>query len=102
MMEMALTGKNRHYRWGEMQSRHWLLTANKVGLSATVEEDVAGLVAKTPGVIKAVGEICQLLIWSRYTVPRITVPRITLERPSFRQNTMIFFDCLNYTIIILA
>ncbi len=57
VMAMALSGKNRHYRWGEIQPRHWLSTANKVGLSATVEEDVADLVAKTPGVIKAVGAI---------------------------------------------
>jgi len=57
VMAMALTGKNRHYRWAEIQPRHWLSTANKVGLSATVEEDVADLVAKTPGVIKAVGAI---------------------------------------------
>jgi serine/threonine-protein kinase HipA len=56
-MAMALTGGNRHYRWAEIQPGHWLSTANKVGLSATVERDVADLVAKTPGVIKAVGAI---------------------------------------------
>lgn len=53
-MAMAVTGQNRHYRWAEIQPRHWLSTANKIGLSATVEEDIADLVARTPGVVKTV------------------------------------------------
>jgi serine/threonine-protein kinase HipA len=53
-MAMAVTGKNRHYRWAEIQPRHWVSTANKIGLSATVEEDIADLVARTPGVVKTV------------------------------------------------
>ena len=53
-MAMAVTGENRHYRWAEIQPRHWLSTANKIGLSATVEEDIADLVARTPGVVKTV------------------------------------------------
>jgi serine/threonine-protein kinase HipA len=28
-MAMAVTGKNRHYRWQEIQGRHWMSTAKK-------------------------------------------------------------------------
>ena len=57
VMAMALSGRNQHYKWAEIQPRHWLSTANKVGLNATVEEDIADLVAKTPEVIRAVDAI---------------------------------------------
>jgi len=49
--------EKRHYRWAEILPRHWLSTANNAGLSATVEEDIADLVAKTPEVIRAVSAI---------------------------------------------
>jgi len=51
-MAMAVTGKNRHYRWADIQPRHWMATATKTGLSASASEDIARLVADTPSVIE--------------------------------------------------
>lgn len=36
-MAMAVSGKNRHYRWGEIRPRHWRTTAERLGLGAEVE-----------------------------------------------------------------
>lgn len=36
-MAMAVLGKNRHYRWGEIQLQHWLETARRCGLSGMRE-----------------------------------------------------------------
>jgi serine/threonine-protein kinase HipA len=54
-MAMAVTGKNRHYRWTEIGARHWLATAKRYGLSEmrTVLQDTIG---KTPDVIRQVRE----------------------------------------------
>ena len=54
-MAMAVTGKNRHYRWIEIGARHWLATAKRCGLSEmrTVLQDTIG---KTPDVIRHVQE----------------------------------------------
>ena len=32
-MAMALSGKNRHYRWNEIQSRHFISTAKQIGFN---------------------------------------------------------------------
>lgn len=49
-MAMAVRGKNRHYRWQEIVTRHWRDTARKCGFSGmdTVIDDV---IATTPGVV---------------------------------------------------
>jgi serine/threonine-protein kinase HipA len=39
-LAMAVPGKNRHYRWAEIQSRHWMSMAREIGLEATAEEDI--------------------------------------------------------------
>jgi len=39
-LAMAVPGKNRHYRWAAIQSRHWMSTAREIGLEATAEEDI--------------------------------------------------------------
>jgi len=49
-MAMAVQGKNRHYRWNEIRTRHWLETAKRCGCGdmKSVVEDV---IARTPRVI---------------------------------------------------
>lgn len=39
-LAMAVRGKNRHYRWAEIQARHWISMAKEIGLEATAEEDI--------------------------------------------------------------
>lgn len=56
-MAMAVRGKNRHYRWAEIQPRHWISTAAKVGLEATAEEDVLALAKQAPGVVDRVSAL---------------------------------------------
>jgi serine/threonine-protein kinase HipA len=55
-MAMAVNGKNRHYKWMEIQPRHWLTMAASVGLHSTVREDIHGLVSRTPAVVNDVSE----------------------------------------------
>lgn len=50
-MAMAVTGKNRHYRWSQIHARHWISTAAKVGLEATVNEDILKLAEQAPSVV---------------------------------------------------
>ena len=56
-MAMAVMGKNRHYKWTEIQPRHWLTTAAAVGLDSTVREDIGNLVQRTPQVIREVSSV---------------------------------------------
>jgi len=51
---MAVTGKNRHYRWAEIQPRHWMSTAARVGLASTAEEDILDLTQQAPSVVERV------------------------------------------------
>ncbi len=51
---MAVTGKNRHYRWAEIQPRHWMSTAARVGLASTAAEDILDLTQQAPGVVERV------------------------------------------------
>ena len=53
-MAMAVTGKNRHYKWMEIQPRHWLTTAASVGLESTVDEDLESLTSQVPKVVESV------------------------------------------------
>ena len=39
-LAMAVRGKNRHYKWTEIQARHWISMAKEIGLEATAEEDI--------------------------------------------------------------
>lgn len=50
-MAMAVRGKNRHYKWSEIQARHWISTAAEVGLEATVIEDILELAEQAPRVV---------------------------------------------------
>jgi serine/threonine-protein kinase HipA len=53
-MAMAVTGKNRHYKWMEIQPRHWLTTAASVGLDSTVDEDLRSLASMATKVVNSV------------------------------------------------
>lgn len=53
-MAMAVRGKNRHYRWSEIQARHWISMAADVGLETTAEEDILELAEQVPGVVERV------------------------------------------------
>lgn len=52
-MAMAAYGENRRYGWAEIQPRHWLTTAARIGL-ATVREDLLALAARAPTVVREV------------------------------------------------
>jgi serine/threonine-protein kinase HipA len=52
-MAMAVSGKNRHYRWQEISARHWLETAKRCGFSG-MKEIMDEVIAKTPRVIEQV------------------------------------------------
>ena len=56
-MAMAVRGKNRHYKWSEIQTRHWISTAAEVGLEATAREDILGLVERAPSVVERVAAL---------------------------------------------
>jgi len=47
---MAVVGKNRHYRWKEIEARHWIETAKRQGLPG-MKEIIAELIEQTPGAI---------------------------------------------------
>jgi len=53
-LAMAALGKNRHYRWAQIQGRHWLSTAKAIGLEATAEEDTLALADGAAGVVETV------------------------------------------------
>ena len=56
-MAMAASGKNRHYKWAEIQARHWISTAAKVGLESTAEKDILCLSEQTPSVVERVSAL---------------------------------------------
>lgn len=56
-MAMAVRRKNRHYKWSEIQARHWMSTAADVGLEGTAEEDILELAALAPGVVERVSAL---------------------------------------------
>jgi serine/threonine-protein kinase HipA len=52
-MAMAMSGKNRHYRWKEINPRHWLETAKRCGL-AGMQNILEELVSRMPEVVEEV------------------------------------------------
>ncbi len=53
-MAMAISGKNRHYRWSKIQRRHWLNAANARKLGSETEALIIELVERTPAVLEHV------------------------------------------------
>ena len=53
-LAMALLGKNKHYRFADVQRRHFNSTAAKCFLRADAEEVIESVLARTSGAIEAV------------------------------------------------
>ena len=53
-LAMALLGKNKHYRFADVQRRHFNSTATKCFLRADAEEVIESVLARTSGAIEAV------------------------------------------------
>jgi serine/threonine-protein kinase HipA len=53
-MAMAVEGKNRHYFWDSIQTRHWEETARRCGIDAYWPKLRDELIEKTPGVLESV------------------------------------------------
>lgn len=54
-MAMAAVSRNRHYKWAEIQPRHWLATASTCGIShAAAQSVIENLVVATPKVLENV------------------------------------------------
>lgn len=59
-MAMAWTGKNRHYRWSEIEPRHFIQTGQRCGLPPdVVAEMLDRIVSHTPAVIEKVHAECR-------------------------------------------
>ncbi len=53
-MAMALLSGNRHYKWQDIQPRHWLSTARICGIDRDAARTIIGdLVEATPKVVAA-------------------------------------------------
>ena len=52
-MAMAVSGKNTHYRWDEIQGSHWLETARRAGLP-DAKMHIEKILADVPGVVAAI------------------------------------------------
>jgi serine/threonine-protein kinase HipA len=52
-MALAVQGKNRHYRWKEIQGRHWIETGKRHGFGG-MKPILEAAVTRTPGVIERV------------------------------------------------
>lgn len=50
-MAMVLTGRNRHYKWTELQRRHFESTAKACGIEAAGRAIIDDVIASTPKVI---------------------------------------------------
>ena len=53
-MAMAVSGKNRHYKWAQIMPRHWIATAEKSGLGADVRDVLENLSSQAPKVVSTV------------------------------------------------
>ncbi|MEW6566383.1 MAG: hypothetical protein AB1404_12875 [Spirochaetota bacterium] len=50
-MAMAFTGKNKHYEWNKIKSRHILESARLCGLENQIDSILNDFVQKTPRII---------------------------------------------------
>lgn len=53
-MAMAVSGKNRHYRWSTIQRRHWIATANACNLGIKAESIVDELIGHTSKLVSCI------------------------------------------------
>jgi len=55
-MAMAARGKNRHYRWKEISTRHWMETAKRCGFSE-MKQIIEEVIARTPQVVEETSKL---------------------------------------------
>ena len=56
-LAMAARGKNAHYRWSEIQVRHWIATARKARISEkSARTIISDLLERTGGVVEALSK----------------------------------------------
>ncbi len=53
-MAMAVRGKNKHYRWGEILRRHFNETAAQIGIGENAEPLIEEILRRTSGVVTSV------------------------------------------------
>ncbi|MFZ1731385.1 MAG: type II toxin-antitoxin system HipA family toxin [Bacteroidota bacterium] len=53
-MAMAVSGTNRHYRWDQIQRRHWEETAARCGFASEIDSVLEEIVSRTPAAIQTV------------------------------------------------
>jgi serine/threonine-protein kinase HipA len=56
-MAMAVEGSSRHYRWNDMQPRHWIETGKRCGMQAEVERLIGDVASRVPTVVATVGKL---------------------------------------------
>jgi serine/threonine-protein kinase HipA len=54
-MAMAVEGNSRHYKWNDIQPRHWRETAKRCGMQSVIDSIIEGVLKKVPEVIATVG-----------------------------------------------
>ncbi|SMP66675.1 type II toxin-antitoxin system HipA family toxin [Noviherbaspirillum suwonense] len=54
-LAMAVRSKNAHYRMSDIQRRHWNTVAKRNAMGSDFESVIEDLLARTPGVVEAVG-----------------------------------------------
>jgi serine/threonine-protein kinase HipA len=47
-MAMAVSGRNRHYVWGEFRRHHWVATAEACGLETKIDDLIDAILAQLP------------------------------------------------------
>jgi len=55
-MAMAVEGSARHYKWNDMQPRHWVETGRRCGMQAQMERVIPEVVGAVPTVIETVSK----------------------------------------------
>lgn len=53
-MAMAVEGNRRHYKWNDIQPRHWWETARRLGMGWAIESLTEDILKNVPGVISTV------------------------------------------------
>jgi serine/threonine-protein kinase HipA len=56
-MAMAVEGNSRHYKWNDMQLRHWIETGKRCGMQSEVEHLIEDVASRVPTVVATVGKL---------------------------------------------
>ncbi len=55
-MAMAVEGSSRHYRWNDIQPRHWSETGKRCGMQTEMDRVIEEVIASIPKVVATVGD----------------------------------------------